>query len=390
MVKFLLIEAYDFESFPIGGSGSFSINIIKSFEGDIALVGISTQKTDIVGSWNKKTISGIEYDFFPTRYVKKRLNKKSLIPERIKWYLSLRKYKYKILNYNCSNVFIQSPDTLLAISNWDYENICYRFAGLTNPLKMSRYTWARPFYKLFEKLFLSKLNTINTILATASQMEIDRYSSIFKDNEIKKEMVQFPTRVDNSIFFQMNKRKELRDKWSFNNFNKIIITSGRLSGIKDWKLLIDSFKLFLNSFPNSLFLFVGNGEDKIYMEDYIEDSKLIANIKLLGFQEKVALAELLNLADLFVMGSYFEGWPTSMVEAIACGLPICSTNFGSALEIVNSNKLGKIVKDRSPDAFAKEMVNAISIEYDEAIYTHETDKYSVANLKADLLKYWHL
>lgn len=389
MKKFLLIEAYDFEGYPTGGAGTKCDQLIKSFGKDIVLVGITTCETDIVGCWAKKVIFGVEYDYFSVKYFKKRFNKKSLVPARLKWFIALRKYRNDIVSYGCSNVFIQSPDTLLAICNWKFDNICYCFAGLTNPLSMSRYKWARVFDRLLEMIFIPKFKHVKTFLAAASKIEIEAYCDKVNSYGLNIDIIQFPTRVETELFYPMNRKLELRAKLLYSNDSKIIITSGRLSEVKGWKLLLDSFNIFLIDYPDSYFLFIGNGQDKAKMEGYVSDLGIQEKVKLLGFLSKERLAEYLIIADLYVMGSFFEGWPTSMVEALACGIPICSTNFGSAKEILNSEKIGLIVNERNPETFALQMKNAINIVYDEHIYFLELEKYSVKKLKDDLFNYWH-
>lgn len=389
-MKILLIESYDFEGHQTGGSESFCNNIIKSFGIKVALVGITMNDSDIVGRWGKKMISGMEFDFFPVKYIKKYHNKKPLIPARLTWFLALRKYKKAIVNYGCSNVFIQSQDTLLALYSWKFNNICYRFAGLANPLSMSRYKWARFFDKIFEDLFIPKFIYVQTFLAAASKMEIEDFSRKVNKYGFTINISQFPTRVNTEIFYPMKRKKELRTKLLYDNNSIIIVTSGRLSEVKGWKLLIDSFYFFLSDHPDSYLLFIGEGQDKAKIEKYSLSLNIHEKVQLIGFQTKECLAEFLNVADLFVMGSLFEGWPTSMVEALACGIPICSSNFGSAKEIIISEKIGIIVNERNPETFSLQMKKAINIKYDEKIYSMEVAKYSSDNLKDELLKYWHL
>jgi glycosyltransferase involved in cell wall biosynthesis len=385
--KFLLIDAYDFEGYPTGGSGTLCDQLIKSFGNDVALVGLTTRNSEIVKQWRKKKILGTEYDFYAVKYTKKLINKKPLIPGRLKWYIALHQCKEDIVNYGCSNIFTQSPETLLVISNWGLDNICYTFAGLTNPLSMSRFKWARLFDNLFEKIFRQKLKKVNSFLAAASSEEISAYSQKISNYGIKIKINQFPTRVDTSIFYPMNKN-ELRIDLDFNLKSKIIITSGRLSEVKGWRLMLDSFKLFLKDYPDSYFLFIGDGQDKPKIEDYLRDSGIREKVKLLGFLPKVQLAKYLNISDIYVMGSFFEGWPTSMVEAIACGIPICSTDFGSAKEILNNEKIGVIVNGRNPEIFAEQMKKAILLTYNEQLYSFELEKYTVKNLQKELCKYW--
>jgi glycosyltransferase involved in cell wall biosynthesis len=388
--RFLLFEAYDFEAYPTGGSGTFCNNIIKSCKRNVALVGITTNKLDRVGFWGIKTISGFKYDYFPVRYVQIKHNRKPIIPARLSWFFYLRKYKKEILNYGCSNVFLQAPDTLLAISNWNFKNVCYVFAGLNNPIENSKYRWAKIFGKLFFKVFVSKFKYVKTFLAASSTQEIKNYCKIVESYGYDLKIIQFPTRIDTAIFYPMKKRDLLRKNLSFNSENKILLTSGRLSEIKGWRLILESFSLFLKDFPNSYLLFVGDGEDRDKISSHVQKSGLSKRVKLMGFQNAEQLSELLNMSDLFLMASFYEGWPTSMIEAIACGIPICTTNFGSAEEIVINDRIGTIAKDRNPENFVCKMKEAILINFDEQVHAQEMKKYSIENLGTEILGYFDI
>lgn len=386
----ILIEGTNFIDFPTGGSGTFVKNILQAFGNDVSLVGITTSKDDEIGIWTKIKISGIEYDYLPVKYIKKNYKRKPIIPARILWYFALRKHLSTIIKYGCVNVFIQSPDTLFAVYKWRECNICYRFAGLSNPLRMSRYNWARLFNRIFEMFFTSKLKFVKTFLASASTLEIDNYTKTLANQGIHINIIQFPTRVDTMIFYPQYRKVELRSKLGFSMNEKIIVTSGRLSRVKGWELLLDSFLFFLKDYPNSYLIFIGDGEDRLKIERCIYKYNISMNVKLVGFKKQKELAEYLNIADLYVMGSYLEGWPTSMVEALACNIPICSTNFMSSVEILNSEKYGYVVGDRNPIHFCYYMIKSMNLCVDKSAYNYELNKYSLNQLKESLLHYWVL
>lgn len=388
--KIVLIEGTNFVDFPTGGSGTFGKNLLHEFGPFVALVGISTSKADKIGVWGKKVINGIEYDYLPLKFIEKNYKRKPIIPARLFWFFALRKYLTTIMEYGCVNIFIQSPDTLFAVSNWKGSNICYRFAGLSNPLSMSRYKWARLFVKLFEYYFTSKLKFVKTFFASASMFEIKKYSYELSSHGINIHIIQLPTRVDTKIFYPQNRNLELRFKLGLKMKDKIIVTSGRLSEVKGWNLLLDSFRLFLQDFPDSYFILIGNGEDKSIIEKYIKRYNISDNVKLAGFLPQDKLAEYLNIANLYVMGSYLEGWPTSMIEALACNIPICSTNFNSVHEILCSEKFGIVVYDRNPSNFYQGMIKAMNLVVDKQVYLAEMQKYSLSSLKEQVLKNWIL
>lgn len=76
-------------------------------------------------------------------------------------------------------------------------------------------------------------------------------------------------------------------------------------------------------------------------------------VRFLGFRDDVV--PLLRSADLFVLSSYLEGLGTSVLDAMAAGLPVVATEVGGVPEIVRHETTGLLVPPRDPDALARAM-----------------------------------
>jgi glycosyltransferase involved in cell wall biosynthesis len=76
-------------------------------------------------------------------------------------------------------------------------------------------------------------------------------------------------------------------------------------------------------------------------------------VRFLGFREDVV--DLLRAADLFVLSSYLEGLGTSVLDAMAAGLPVVATRVGGVPEIVRDGETGLLVPPRDPEALAAAM-----------------------------------
>lgn len=89
------------------------------------------------------------------------------------------------------------------------------------------------------------------------------------------------------------------------------------------------------------FLIAGDGTDKALYEKYISDNSLESNIKLLGFCNEDRMQELYNMANVFILPSFSDPSPLSMVEALKMHLPIlCSTHCGNHFEVVSEGENG--------------------------------------------------
>jgi glycosyltransferase involved in cell wall biosynthesis len=386
--KILLIEFCNFKDYPIGGLLTFSRSLMASFKSELSLVGITTSKTDPIGKWFKKKIDGIEYNYFAlARYDTSRT--KNLIPDRLSTFLFLRYYKKRILKIDINNVFVQRQDILIAIKNINFKNVCFRFAGLENPLQFSKYWYGHFIADYFDKLTFRCLKNVKTILATGDETAIDEMVKRSKFQLTKGDIIQFPTRINTEIFKRRSK-DEVRKTLNYSDSTTIISTTGRLCQGKGWKFLIDCFYEFQKKDSDSLFIFIGEGEDFKKIQDYIAKRGLNEVIKILGKKSPQEISLFLNASDLYVMGSYKEGWSTTLMEALACGVPICTTNFSSAKSIVKQNISGYIVEDRDVFNFCESMEQSLKLDRSKLPIDSEIDKYSLSSLKSDLLKNWKL
>ena len=152
--------------------------------------------------------------------------------------------------------------------------------------------------------------------------------------------------------------------------------------------MLDDFSIFEKKHPNSCFYFIGNGEDKERIISYIEEKKLSGKVKLLGYQSLDVISDYLNMADQFVMGSFKEGWSTSLVEAVACGTRCVVTAFSSSEEMVQNGHNGFVLKNRDESLFAEFMNKALLLPSENVKETSlKIRRLAVQNLKEDFLKH---
>ena len=74
------------------------------------------------------------------------------------------------------------------------------------------------------------------------------------------------------------------------------------------------------------------------------------SIRMLGFRDDIP--ELLSIIDIFVLSSYLEGMGTSILDAMASGLPVVATSVGGIGEVVRDSRTGILVPPRNPEALA--------------------------------------
>ena len=383
--EFTIIEGCDYEKYPIGGQSIFAGNLAKSFGSQAYLVGITMDGTH-VGKWNKKIINGIEYNYFS--YAKRRnYSNKPLIPLRILSYLDIRKYKKEIMSFGPKHVFIQSPEILFAVYNWGWDSICYRFPGVRSPLEMPRYKWGKLFNKQFDNTLFKTLKNVDIILAAADDIEIDNLVMRSNGKLDKKRVIKFPTRVDTSVFYPIPK-EIAKKKLNINGYYPIFVVNGRLSRTKGWELILESYEIILRDYPSSKLFFVGDGEDRGIIENEIKKKNMSENIEVVGMKTRESLAMYLNSSDVLLSASFLEGWPTSIVEALACGNTIVSTNVSGVRDMVINGKNGFIVNKRCPLEYANSIKKSLKLNNAKDYSLKLAKEFSIGSIKIDFQKYW--
>lgn len=128
---------------------------------------------------------------------------------------------------------------------------------------------------------------------------------------------------------------------------KTIVGVGRLSNAKNFALLLDA----LSFLPDVRALIVGEGPLRSNLEEKVRASGLTNRAQLVGFQ-KNPYKYMLN-SDAFVLSSKFEGLPTVLIEALALGVPVVSTDCPHGpREIISNVGCGELVAPEDPKALA--------------------------------------
>jgi glycosyltransferase involved in cell wall biosynthesis len=137
----------------------------------------------------------------------------------------------------------------------------------------------------------------------------------------------------------------------FAGTNKNILAVGRLTKQKNFSLLIDSFALLVVSFPQARLTILGEGELRSDLTEQIRKLGLEGKVTLPGFVAN-PFAYMVR-ADVVVLSSLWEGFGNVLVEAMACGTAVVSTDCESGpAEIFAEGTFGVLVPNNDPEALA--------------------------------------
>ena len=131
----------------------------------------------------------------------------------------------------------------------------------------------------------------------------------------------------------------------------VVLGVGSLRGAKDFATLIRAFALLRKEYPARLII-LGEGQERPQLEALVRELGIEEDVILPGFDENPY--NYMKQARVFVLSSQREGLPTVLIEAMALGTPVVSTDCPNGpREILEGGKWGTLVPRGNPEELAK-------------------------------------
>jgi N,N'-diacetylbacillosaminyl-diphospho-undecaprenol alpha-1,3-N-acetylgalactosaminyltransferase len=161
------------------------------------------------------------------------------------------------------------------------------------------------------------------------------------------------------------KLTSLRAELGLSPENLVVIMVARMIWSKGVKEYVNAAQILRECFPQVKFLLVGPVEEgslNCVPSTYLQESEQRANLKWLGFRKDVR--ELYAVSDLAVLPSYYKegGFPRALLEPMAMGKPVITTDTDGCRGPVESDKNGFLVPPRDPRALAAAMADLLENE----------------------------
>ena len=186
--------------------------------------------------------------------------------------------------------------------------------------------------------------SIKRVLKKDFSLESDKIITIYNPVPIEAIRYKSNQQIDHPFFKLKN--------------SCVIISVGRLNKQKRFDILLKAFSLVKSKFDNVCLIILGKGE--LYSELLTLSSQLKINkwVDFVGFKSN-PYAWISN-ANIFVLSSDWEGFPNVLLEAMACGVPIISTDCPSGPnELISNGKNGILVPPSNEKALAKAMLTLL-------------------------------
>jgi glycosyltransferase involved in cell wall biosynthesis len=169
-------------------------------------------------------------------------------------------------------------------------------------------------------------------------------------------------------------KTDVAHKWLKEKSCPVFIAVGRLTEAKDYGTLIRALELVRLTLPAKLVI-IGEGPERPGLERLVDSLKLNDAVDMPGhFDNPYAL---MARADVFVLSSRWEGFVNVLLEALALGMPIASTDcHSSPREILDNGKYGHLAPPGNPQMLAESMLQALNSPLQSEHQESRADDYS--------------
>lgn len=172
------------------------------------------------------------------------------------------------------------------------------------------------------------------------------FRSILQEYGVNTEIVLSTTKVNDHMVSEFDVTTK--------QFRRNILFLARVERAKGIYITIDSYKILKAEFADLTLTIVGSGSELQAVKSYVEDNG-IQDVALLGALSGKELTDVFSKSGLYSFPSYGEGMPTSVLEAMAFGLPIFTRRVGGLVDFFDPDKMGFITDSFDALEFAEAM-----------------------------------
>jgi glycosyltransferase involved in cell wall biosynthesis len=224
----------------------------------------------------------------------------------------------------------------------------------------------KPFYvKNFmkSKLPFEIVKRYTDYFVTGPESMLEYYKNIVGVN--KEKLVCLYNDIDISRFslIDENRKQLLKGELGIDKNKKIILFVHRLSPVrKSLYYMPYVLENLLNSNDSYICYVIGGGSEQKELIQILKDKNLSDKVIVLGEKPNSDIQKFYQIADIFINPTYTEGFPRVLIEAMASGLPVVTTNAGGTADIVGELQSKFMVDIQDRDSFAMKLKELIEDE----------------------------
>jgi glycosyltransferase involved in cell wall biosynthesis len=357
----IYLDPVDFSQ-PLHGNGNAAIDraAVKVVGNQFIYVGLTSHRAE-VGRVVTREIEGATVSLYAIALAG-RSDRMRLIPENLRFALKLFPHLRRIAAWETGAILTRTYTVMWLIAllprRW---SVCYYIPGLGNPMTIGRRPGLGRFLTgLYDWIQARALRRADVIFAAASRQNTEEYCRHMSYRGVQPPIQPLPTAVDVELFCPQPSYPA-KEEFGVAEYDRVLTYVGRLAGVKGIPLLVESLKEVRLRGLNAALLLVGDGEERLALTALVEAMGIRKHVRFLGNQPPKVVARALAAADVFVMASFTEGFSNAMVEAVASGRPLVTTEVSGASDLIREGLNGFMVRERSPRVFADAIVRALEL-----------------------------
>jgi len=180
------------------------------------------------------------------------------------------------------------------------------------------------------------------------------FENTFRNWGYKNNIYKETTVVDDEMLININE-KTIEKKYNASDDQFVVLFISRIIKEKGIFELAKAFQILYGKSKKIRLIIAGDGKDKKTLDYFIKTNN-ISNVILVGNLKGSDKEKLFCESKLYVLPSYTEGMPNSLLEALAFGLPAVTTDVGGIKDIFVDKKMGLILKDIKPETIAEKIL----------------------------------
>tara|TARA_Y100001958_G_C21248081_1_gene580289 strand:- start:449 stop:1549 length:1101 start_codon:yes stop_codon:yes gene_type:complete len=269
-------------------------------------------------------------------------------------------YALKLIPYLRHNIVKINPDTVVSFGDWFNSYVVIATSLLNKPVYLTNRMGPNINYGKFMELF----NRFTYTKATAMIVQTNRAKAIMQNKYKIKDIRVVPNGIKPMNI--VNRKHE-----------NVIITVGRLNKEKGHSVLIEAFSRLKNK--RWRLDIVGHGPERDNLEKQVSNLGIQSRVRFYGYRKN--FQDLLSAASIFVLPSFYEGFPNALIEAMSVPLTCVSSDcVAGPREIINHGKNGFLFETGNVDALTiilDDLINdPIKLSYYEKNASNIIDNYN--------------
>lgn len=223
--------------------------------------------------------------------------------------------------------------------------------GIRKTLRTPYVVWAQGSDVYLMPVWLKRLVSRCIIKNAAAVIGLTEHMRREIQSICSREVVVIPNGVETVSFGSLpRKQNQINDE-------QVVLFVGRLIAVKGVRYLIEAVNIITRQGKQSIKLVViGDGPERGNLVSLVKELRLEERVEFKGLVPNQDIPEHMGAADIFALPSLSEGFPVTIVEAMAAGLPIVTSRICGLSEIVTEGENGFLVKPGDSGALAEKLL----------------------------------